>query len=90
MTITNRSSGTNVHEIADGIYRMNTPHGYRGRVLVQSIPDRRRRAALVSYGMKKLFPLVREGDCEGRLTFNSPVSREKATDIAVFLYFAHA
>ena len=23
--ITNRESGTNVHEIADGIYRINTP-----------------------------------------------------------------
>ena len=23
--ITNRQSGTNVHEIADGIYRINTP-----------------------------------------------------------------
>jgi hypothetical protein len=25
MTVTNASSGTNVHEIADGIYRINTP-----------------------------------------------------------------
>jgi len=25
MTITNRESGTNVHEIAEGIYRINTP-----------------------------------------------------------------
>ena len=25
MTITNRESGTNVHEVADGIYRINTP-----------------------------------------------------------------
>ena len=25
MTITNQDSGTNVHEIADGIYRINTP-----------------------------------------------------------------
>ena len=25
MTITNRQSGTNVHEVADGIYRINTP-----------------------------------------------------------------
>ena len=24
--ITNRESGTNIHEIADGIYRINTPH----------------------------------------------------------------
>ena len=25
MTVTNQKSGTNVHEIADGIYRINTP-----------------------------------------------------------------
>ncbi len=25
MTVTNNQSGTNVHEIADGIYRINTP-----------------------------------------------------------------
>ena len=25
MTITNSQSGTNVHEVADGIYRINTP-----------------------------------------------------------------
>jgi hypothetical protein len=25
MTITNMQSGTNVHEIAEGIYRINTP-----------------------------------------------------------------
>jgi hypothetical protein len=25
MTITNRQSGTNVHEVAEGIYRINTP-----------------------------------------------------------------
>ena len=25
MTVTNTQSGTNVHEIADGIYRINTP-----------------------------------------------------------------
>ena len=25
MTVTNRQSGTNVHEVAGGIYRINTP-----------------------------------------------------------------
>jgi hypothetical protein len=29
--ITNSQSGTNVHEIADGIYRINTPVGLRAR-----------------------------------------------------------
>ena len=40
MTITNRESGTNVHEIADGIYRINTPVVIPGAggVLVQPIP----------------------------------------------------
>ena len=25
MVITNKQSGTNIHEVADGIYRINTP-----------------------------------------------------------------
>lgn len=25
MTVTNAASGTNIHEIADGIFRINTP-----------------------------------------------------------------
>ena len=30
MTITNQQSGTNVHEVADGIYRINTPVVFEG------------------------------------------------------------
>ena len=43
MAITNKQSGTNVHEIADGIYRVNTPVLIEGggRVLLQPVPDRR-------------------------------------------------
>ena len=32
MTVTNPQSGTNVHEIADGIYRINTPIALPGDV----------------------------------------------------------
>jgi hypothetical protein len=37
MSITNKESGTNIHEIADGIYRINTPvpvvpGGFTGKV----------------------------------------------------------
>ena len=42
MTVTDTQSGTNVHEVADGIYRINTPvkTSRWGRVLVQPVPDR--------------------------------------------------
>jgi hypothetical protein len=30
MVITNKESGTNIHEIADGIYRINTPVSIEG------------------------------------------------------------
>ena len=30
MTVTNKQSGTNVHEIAEGIYRINTPAAIPG------------------------------------------------------------
>jgi len=30
MTVTNRQSGTNVHEVAEGIYRINTPVEIKG------------------------------------------------------------
>ena len=30
VTITNNQSGTNVHEVADGIYRINTPVTFEG------------------------------------------------------------
>lgn len=41
MGITNAQSGTNVHEIADGLYRISTPvtiEGGPGGILVQSVP----------------------------------------------------
>ncbi len=32
MTITNPQSGTNVHEISEGIYRINTPVAFEGEL----------------------------------------------------------
>jgi flavorubredoxin len=62
MTVTNRQSGTNVHEVADGIYRINTPVAIEGSggfsfnqyLLVDDEP------LLFHTGLRKMFPLVRE------------------------------
>jgi flavorubredoxin len=63
MTITNSQSGTNVHEVADGIYRINTPLNIEGvggfsvnqYLIIDDEP------LLFHTGLRKLFPLVREG-----------------------------
>jgi len=61
--ITNSQSGTNVHEIGDGIYRINTPVTLPGGVghfsfnqylIVDDEP------MLFHAGLRQLFPLVRE------------------------------
>ena len=59
--ITNSVSGTNVHEIADGIFRINTPTDIPGGafsfnqyLIVDDEP------LLFHTGMRQLFPLVRE------------------------------
>jgi flavorubredoxin len=62
MAITNSRSGTNVHEIADRIYRINTPIHIEGAggfsfnqyLIVDDEP------LLFHTGLRKLFPLVRE------------------------------
>jgi flavorubredoxin len=62
MAITNPQSGTNVHEVAEGIYRINTPVVIPGGVgfsfnqylIVDADP------VLFHTGPRKLFPLVRE------------------------------
>lgn len=62
MTITNSQSGTNVHEVADGIYRINTPVQFEGGggfsfnqyLIVDDEP------LLFHTGPRKMFPLVRE------------------------------
>ena len=62
MTIANRQSGTNVHEVADGIFRINTPvksSGARGYSFNQYlIVDEE--PLLFHAGLRKMFPLVRE------------------------------
>lgn len=62
MTVTNIQSGTNVHEIADGIYRINTPVVIEGAggfsfnqyLIVDDEP------LLFHTGPRRMFPLVRE------------------------------
>jgi glyoxylase-like metal-dependent hydrolase (beta-lactamase superfamily II) len=63
MAITNSQSGTNVHEIADGIYRINTPVALPGDnadfsfnqyLVVDDEP------LLFHAGLRGLFPVVRE------------------------------
>ncbi|MCU0835249.1 MAG: MBL fold metallo-hydrolase [Chromatiaceae bacterium] len=62
MTITNRQSGTNVHEVSDGIYRISTPVRFEdgaGFTFNQYlIADEE--SLLFHTGPRKLFPLVRE------------------------------
>jgi flavorubredoxin len=62
MTITNRQSGTNVHEVAAGIYRISTPVAIEGaggfsfnQYLVADDEP-----LLFHTGPRKMFPLVRE------------------------------
>ena len=61
--ITNAQSGTNIHEIVDGIYRINTPVALPGDsgkfnfnqyLIVDEAP------LLFHTGLRQLFPLVRE------------------------------
>jgi flavorubredoxin len=62
MTVTNSGSGTNVHEICDGIYRINTPvvfangagFSFNQYLLASDEP------LLFHTGPRKMFPLVRE------------------------------
>ena len=63
MTVTNKQSGTNVHEVADGIFRISTPVMMEGEIAGFSfnqylIVDE---APLIFHtGPRKMFPLVRE------------------------------
>ncbi|HSO84419.1 MBL fold metallo-hydrolase [Thiocapsa sp.] len=62
MTVTNIQSGTNVHEVADGIYRINTPvvisdaggFSFNQYLIVDDEP------LLFHTGPRRMFPLVRE------------------------------
>lgn len=62
MTVTNPQSGTNVHEISDGIYRISTPVVIEGaggfsfnQYLIEDDDP-----LLFHTGPRKMFPLVRE------------------------------
>jgi flavorubredoxin len=62
MTVTNRQSGTNVHEVAEGIYRINTPvaiDGAGGFSFNQYLIDDDE-PLLFHTGLRRMFPLVRE------------------------------
>lgn len=62
MGVTNQASGTNVHEIAEGIYRINTPvalpdgggFSFNQYLVVDDEP------LLFHTGPRRMFPLVRE------------------------------
>jgi flavorubredoxin len=63
MPITNKHSGTNVHEVADGIFRINTPvllpgdaggFSFNQYLIVDDEP------LLFHTGLRRMFPLVRE------------------------------
>jgi flavorubredoxin len=61
--ITNAESGTNLHEIADGIYRINTPvalPGGSGQFNFNQYLILDDEPMLFHTGPRKLFPLVRE------------------------------
>jgi len=62
MTITNEQSGTNVHEIADGIYRINTPvvfeNGLEFSFNQYLIDDNE--PLLFHTGPRRMFPLVQQ------------------------------
>lgn len=62
MSVTNEQSGTNVHEVADGIFRINTPvkipgaggFSFNQYLIMDDEP------LLFHTGLRKMFPLVRE------------------------------
>lgn len=57
MLVTNTQSGTNVYEIADGIYRINTPvpgFSFNQYIIIDDAP------LLFHTGPRKMFPLVHE------------------------------
>lgn len=74
MTITNKQSGTNVHEIAERIYRINTPVVIEGTgdfsfnqyLVVDDEP------LLFHTGPRRMFPLVREAQAKGLVTRLAP------------------
>jgi flavorubredoxin len=63
MGVTNQQSGTNVHEIAAGIYRISTPFGddfIPGGFTINQYLIVDDEPLLFHAGLRKMFPLVRE------------------------------
>jgi flavorubredoxin len=81
MTITNTQSGTNIQEIADGIYRINTPvtlEGGPGGFSFNQYLILDDEPLLFHTGLRKMFPLVREA-----------VSRVMPVEELRYLAFSH-
>jgi flavorubredoxin len=78
MTITNPESGTNVHEVAEGIFRINTPVDIAGGFSFNQYLILDDQPLLFHTGLKKLFPLV----------FEAVGSITSAKDLR-FLAFSH-
>ena len=88
MTITNRQSGTNVHEVAERIYRINTPvanadlggFSFNQYLIVDDAP------LLFHTGPRRMFPLVREAvasvmpRASGCVTCRSRISKRTSAD----------
>ena len=60
MHITNKQSGTNIHEVADGIYRINTPVAKLGGFSFNQFLIMDDAPLLFHTGPRKMFPLVQE------------------------------
>lgn len=60
MTITNRQSGTNVHEVVDGVFRINTPVDIAGGFTFNQYLIMDDEPLLFHTGLRKMFPLVYE------------------------------
>jgi flavorubredoxin len=60
MTITNQESGTNVHEVAEEIFRINTPVDVAGGFSFNQYLILDDQPLLFHTGLKKLFPFVFE------------------------------
>ncbi len=60
MTITNKQSGTNVHEVVDGIFRINTPVDIAGGFSFNQYLILDDKPLLFHTGLRKMFPLVYE------------------------------
>jgi len=60
MKVTNQESGTNVFEVADGIFRINTPVDLAGGFSFNQYLIVDEEPLLFHTGLRKMFPLVKE------------------------------